>query len=79
MTSLRCVNPPPRENSRHFADDIIRLIFLNEKIYILIQISLKFVPEDPIHHNPALVQVMAWHRIDVKPLSETMPALFTDV
>ena len=33
---------------------------MNEKICILIQISLKFVPKGPIHYKPALVQIMAW-------------------
>ena len=40
---------------RHFADDIFRCIFPNEKFCISIQISLKFVPESPFDSNPALV------------------------
>ena len=35
---------PPGQNGRHLADDIFRLIFMNEKSCILIKISLKFVP-----------------------------------
>ena len=35
----------------------------------MIRISLKFVPKGPIDNNWALVQVMAWHRTDNKPLS----------
>ena len=46
---------PPGQNGRHFADDIFRCIFLNEKFYILITISLKFVPKGPIDNNLALV------------------------
>ena len=34
-------------------------IFVNAKFSILIQISLKFVPNGPIDYKAALVQVMA--------------------
>ena len=34
----------PRQNGRHFADDIFECIFLNENVCIPIKISLKFVP-----------------------------------
>ena len=37
------------------SDDNFKCIFLNEKICILIEISLKFVPKGPIDNNPALV------------------------
>ena len=33
-------------------------IFLNEDIWISINISLKFVPEGPINNIPALVQIV---------------------
>ena len=36
-------------------DDNFKCIFLNEKLRILIQISLKFVPQGPIDNNPASV------------------------
>ena len=36
-------------------DDIFKHIFLNEKVWILIKISLKFVSKGPIGNNPALV------------------------
>ena len=45
----------PKQNGHHFTDDIFRYIVVNEKIYILIEISLKFVPTGPIYNNPALV------------------------
>ena len=45
---------------------------------ISIQISLKFVPKDPIHNKSALVQVMAWHNTGDKPLPEPMLTQFTD-
>ena len=60
------------------ADDISKRIFLNEKLRILIEISLKFVPKSPINNNPALAQIMAWRRIGDKPLSEPMLTPFTD-
>ena len=63
----------PRQNCCHFPDDIFKCIFLNENVWILIKISLKFVPKGPINNNiPTLVQIMAWHRPGDKPLSEPM-------
>ena len=62
----------PRQNGRHFADDILKCIFLNENVRILIKISLRCVPKDPINNIPALVQIMAWRRPGDKPLSESM-------
>ena len=32
----------PRQNGRHFADNILKCIFLNENVWILIEISSKF-------------------------------------
>ena len=52
----------PRQNGRHFPDDIFKWIFLNEIIWISIKISLKFVPRGRINNIPALVQIMAWRR-----------------
>ena len=60
----------PRQNGRHFADDIFNCIFLNENIWISPKISLKFVPEVPMNNIQALVQIMAWRRSGDKPLSE---------
>ena len=62
----------PRQNGRHFADDIFKRIFLNENVWISIQISLKFVPKGSINKIPALFQVMAWRRSGDKPLFEPM-------
>ena len=62
----------PKQNGRHFADDTFKRIFANENVRILIEISLKFVPEGPINNIPALVQIMAWRRPGDKPLSEPM-------
>ena len=46
---------PPGQNGRHFADDIFRCIFMNEKFCILIKMSLKFVPKGPVDINPVLI------------------------
>ena len=67
----------PRQNGRHFADDIFKCIFLNEKVWIPIKISVKFVPKDPINNIPALLQIMAWRRPGDKPLSEPMMVSLT--
>ena len=69
---------PPGQYGRHFPDDVLKCIFLNEEMCILIQISSKFVPKGPINNNPALDQIMAWHRSGDKPLSEPMPTQFTN-
>ena len=66
----------PRQNGRRFAGDLFKYIFLNENVWILIKISLKFVPKDPINNIPALVRVMAWRRPGAKPLSE--PVMVND-
>ena len=55
---------PPGQNGRHFADDIFRCVFVNEKSCILIRISLNFVPKGPIDNNPALVQIMSVHYLN---------------
>ena len=60
----------PRQNGRHFPDDIFKCIFLKENVWILIKISIKFVPKGPINNIPALVQIMAWRRPGDKPLFE---------
>ena len=62
----------PRQDGRHFADDIFTCIFFNENCCILIKFSLKYVHEGPNDNNPALVQIMAWRRSGDKPLSEPM-------
>ena len=67
LNSLR-----PRQNRRHFADDIFKCIFFNEDIRISMTISLKFIAKGPIDNIPALVQIMAWRRPGDKPLSEPM-------
>ena len=45
----------PRQDGRHFPDNIFKCIFLNENMLISIKISLKFVPKGPINNIAALV------------------------
>ena len=63
---------PPGQNGCHFADNIFRCIFVNEKFCILIKISLKFVPKGPIWSSigsdnglaPIQRQVIIWTNTD---------------
>ena len=74
-TYLRCqwVNTlRPRQNGRRFANDIFKCIFLKENVWILLKISLKYIPKVPFNNIPSLVQIMAWRRPGDKPLSEPM-------
>ena len=41
----------PRQNGRHFADDIFKCIFLKENVRISINISLDFVPYGAIDYH----------------------------
>ena len=47
---------------------------------MLIQISLKFIPKDPIDNKLSLdlVQVMAWHQIGNSSSSELMMSIDND-
>ena len=49
----------PIQNGRHFPDDILKCIYFNENVWILIKISLMFVLKGAINNIPALVQMMA--------------------
>ena len=62
----------PRQNGRHFPDDIFKCIFFNENVWNSLKISWKFVPNNWINYIPALVQIMAWRRSGDKPLSGPM-------
>ena len=68
----------PRQNGHHFADNIFKCISMNEKICILIQISLKFVPRGLIDNKAALVWVKPWRQTGDKPLPESMLIQLTD-
>ena len=69
---------PHGQNGRHFADDMFKRIFLNENIWILNKISLKYVHCGLIDNMSALVQIMTWCRTGDKPLSEPMLIQFND-
>ena len=58
----------PEQNGRHLADNIFWYIFLNEKYYILIKISLNCVAKVPGDNVTAVVQMKAWHWEGDKPL-----------
>ena len=56
----------------YFSEDIFKCTFLNENVWILINISLRLLPKGQINNIPALVQIMAWCWSGDKPLSEPM-------
>ena len=70
-SSLDSYHIEAEKNGRHITD-ILKCILSNENAWILIKISLKFVPMGPINNIPTLVQVMAWRRPGDKPSSEPM-------
>ena len=45
------------QNGPHFADDVLKRIFLNERVLFLNTISLKFVRKGLFDNNPALVNL----------------------
>ena len=66
------------KSSHHFADDIIKCIFLIENVCILIQISIKFVLQGLIVNKLALIQAMTWQQASGKPLPESVVIHFID-
>ena len=66
----------PRQNCRHFADDIFKIIIFEWKCINFLKISQKCVPKVRIINIPALVQIMAWHQRGDK--SIPMMSLVTD-
>ena len=61
-----------------FADNVLKCNFLNENVWIPIEISLKFIPKSLINNIPALVQIMVWRRTGDRPLYEPMMTRFND-
>ena len=57
MCDMAFIEPMHRNkaNITYFTGKIFTCIFVNEKLCILIKISLKFVPKGSIDNNPALV------------------------
>ena len=62
----------PRQNGRHFADDLFKSIFLNGNVWISNKFSLNVVPTVTVNNIPSLFKIMAWRLVGAKPLSETM-------
>ena len=73
---------PPQQNDCYFADNTYSYIFIsnfmNWMLCFFIQISLKFVPKEPIYNKRVLIQVMAWGQTGDKPLSESTLTQFAD-
>ena len=68
----------PRQNGRHFADNIFKCSFLTENFWILNEISPKYVPYGLTDNMATLVKIMAWRRTCDNPLSESMLVYFID-
>ena len=66
----------PEQISQYFADNIIKLILLNERRYMLIQILLRYVHEGPVDNESMLIQVMIWSWTGEEPLLEPMMTKF---
>ena len=71
-----CSPISPAQNGHHFADDIFRCIFMNEKFCILIKISLKFVLKGPVDKKsiglenvlvPTRQQAIIWTKANLIP------------
>ena len=60
----------PERYGHHFAHETF--IFFKESLYIMIRISMEFVPKGPIDNRSALLFLMAWWRTGIKQLSEPM-------
>ena len=69
---FQCNTLGPKEYDRRFANDLFKLIFVNENCCNFIHISLKFVHNGRIDNMSALILIMAWRRRGDKPSSEPM-------
>ena len=52
-----------RENGRHVPMDILKWRFLDENVWIPINISMTFVPTGQINNIPTMVQIMVWRQL----------------
>ena len=64
----------PRQNRRHFPETFSNA-FLNENVWILLNISLKFVPMLRINNIPASFHIMGQRRSGDTPVSKSMMAI----
>ena len=55
-----------KQNGQHFTGDILYAFLVTEKVNVLIQFSLKFIPPQGQIDNSSLVQAMVWNRTGVK-------------
>ena len=58
----------PRQDGRHFADDIFKCIFLMKMLEFRLLFHWSLFPR-AINNIPAMVQLMAWRRPGDKPIS----------
>ena len=72
MPCIISITLRPRQDGRHFTNEDFKCIFLNENVWISIDISLKLIHKGPIDNIPVLVQIMAWCQPGTKPISEPM-------
>ena len=63
---------PPGQNGRHFADDILRCISMNDFLVFWLKFHWSLFLRVQLANNPALVLIMAWRRIGDKPLLKPM-------
>ena len=69
----RVFNPlKPRQNGRHFINDIFKVIFLHENSCIWFQISMPYIRKGPINNQSSLAPKMNWRRTGDKPVPEPM-------
>ena len=76
--SLCCIlnTLKPRQNCRHFGDDIYKCIFFHENVWISFNMSHNFVLKFRINNIPVLVQAMTWCRSGDKQLPEPMVSFY---
>ena len=68
-----CINIlRPRQNGQHLADNILKCIFFNENVWILLKISPNFVPNFQINKYFRIGSDHGWHQPGDTPLSEPM-------
>ena len=77
-SDLPCLySSPSGQKGRHFADDIVRSIFVNEKFCILIKNFTKVRSGGSNWQYPSIGLSNGWRRIGDKPLSQPMLIRFT--
>ena len=75
---IHALNHLPKTKWPPFADDILKLIFMNGKFCIFIRISLLFVRKGKIGTKSVLIQVIVWRQTGSRLLPEPMLTRLTD-